>query len=71
MPKVEITSQGTRYVDIEDLRSNSTVQETLEFAARTFRGLPGPRETKVPAQPAPESIPRINPAPPPAQADRE
>ena len=63
MPKVEITSQGTRYVDIEDLRRSSTVQETLEFAARTFRGLPGPREVNVPAEPAPARHPRMGRAP--------
>lgn len=44
MPKVKITSQGTRYVDIKELRESSAVKETLEFAARRFGRLPGPHE---------------------------
>jgi len=46
MPKVEITRQGTRSVDINELMQNEVVKQTLRFAAREFEGLPGPREAR-------------------------
>ncbi len=64
MPKVKITSQGTKYVDIDELRKNSVVEETLRFAAETFHRLPGPREaSEVPAMGGADPIPH-RPAPP-------
>lgn len=64
MPKVEITSQGTRYVSIEDLRRHPNVRDTLEFASRMFRELPGPGKRKVSAEGNPETAPQVNATPP-------
>lgn len=64
MPRVEITSQGTRYVNLEDLRKDSTVRETLEFVSKAFRELPGPREGRVPTEGDPETVPQVDATPP-------
>ena len=43
MAKVEITREGTRFVNVTDLMKASTVKNTLKIVAREFPGLPGPK----------------------------
>ncbi len=63
MPKVEITRQGTRSVDINELMRTEVVKQTLRFAAREFDGLPGPREVAIEVKGDANTV-RVQPDPP-------
>ncbi len=64
MPKVKITSQGTKYVDVEELRASPTVQETLRLVAEKFGHLPGSRKAGDESKSVPESSGRTKEGPP-------
>ena len=71
MPKVEITRQGTRSVDINELMQTEVVKQTLKFAAREFEGLPGPRGKVTVTVQGDGNSARVQPPPPTPPEQRE